>query len=138
MTSSSCWQAVSARDSRGKFIDSDSSNDLSSSLSPELVTIHCLEACKAMDHFFFYILKGKSFLFHRFFPKLSLLAKSDRLKYIHRRPPLFWAKWAKLNRYECVISTQLGQDDLQKRSLLADSVKHSVGKSSENRQGSFW
>ena len=59
---------------------------------------------------------------------MSLLAKSDRLKYIHRRPPLFWAKWAKLNRYECVISTQLGQDDVQMRSLLADSVKHSVGK----------
>ena len=53
---------------------------------------------------------------------MSLLAKSDRLKYIHRCPPLFWAKWAKLNRYEVVISTQLGQDDVQMRSLLADSV----------------
>ena len=68
---------------------------------------------------------------------MSLLAKSDRLKYIHRRPPLFWAKWAKLKRYECVISTQLGQDDLQKRSLLADSVKHSVGKSSETDKKAF-
>ena len=51
MTSSSCGQAVSARDSRGKFIDSDSSNDLSSSLSPELVTIHCFEACKSHGSF---------------------------------------------------------------------------------------
>ena len=68
---------------------------------------------------------------------MSLLAKSDRLKYIHRCPPLFWAKWAKLNRYEVVISTQLGQDDVQMRSLLADSVKHSVGKSSETDKRAF-
>ena len=68
---------------------------------------------------------------------MSLLAKSDSLKYFHRCPPLFWAKWAKLNRYEVVISTQLGQDDVQMRSLLADSVKHSVGKSSETDKRAF-
>ena len=130
MTSSSCWQAVSARDSRGKFIDSDSSNDLSSSLSSELVTIHCVDACKSHGSFLLLHFERQIIFISQIFSKLSLLAKSDRLKYIHRRPPLFWAKWAKLNRYECVISTQLGQDDLQKRSLLADSVKHSVGKSS--------
>ena len=74
MTSSSCWQAVSARDSRGKFIDSDSSNDLSSSLSPELVTIHCFEACKSHESFH-YILKGKSFSISQIFSENVLVSE---------------------------------------------------------------
>lgn len=93
-----------------------------------------LKPGKAMDHSFFYIMKGKSFFMLQIFFKNVPVSEIWQAEIYS---PLFWAKWAKLNRYECVISTQLGQDDLQKRSLLADSVKHSVGKSSETDKRAF-
>ena len=75
MTSSSCWQAVSARDSRGKFIDSDSSNDLSSSLSPELVTIHCFEACKSHGSFLLLHFERQIIFFSQIFSKTVLVSE---------------------------------------------------------------
>ena len=93
-----------------------------------------LKPGKAMDHSFFYIMKGKSFFMLQIFFKNVPVSEIWQAEIYS---PLFWAKWAKLNRYEVVISTQLGQDDVQMRSLLADSVKHSVGKSSETDKRAF-
>ena len=75
MTSSSCGQAVSARDSRGKFIDSDSSNDLSSSLSPEVVKIHCLEACKSHGSFLLLHFERQIIFISQIFSKTVLVSE---------------------------------------------------------------